>query len=153
MYRIEAMGPIHVPGVHLARERLLRQLGRGLAARPMFRTAEIVHQNAEAGGAQFVAKVGHEVIGWCMLSMEPSGDGQATLELGVAAPWRMQGVESALLDTVMQLAKRASTRILFVSAAWDGDLIDCLERAGFKQERGANGLPEWAWAARGPECN
>ncbi|MBV8659424.1 MAG: GNAT family N-acetyltransferase [Burkholderiales bacterium] len=153
MYRIEAMGPIHVPGVHLARERLLRQLGRGLAARPMFRTAEIVHQNAQTGGLQFVAKVGHEVVGWCMLTQASSSDGQAILELGVAAPWRTQGIESALLDTVMQLAKQASPRILFVSAAWDGDLIDCLERAGFMQARGANGLPEWAWTASGSECN
>jgi len=147
MYRIEAMGPIHVPSMHAARERLLRQLGRGLVARPMYRTAEIVQQNALAGEPQFVAKVGHEVVGWCLMTHDDSTAGHTTLELGVAASHRTRGIEVALLDATLQLAKSASTRILFVSAEKDADLIAHLERTGFMQERDAEGLPVWVWSA------
>lgn len=97
-----------------------------------------------------VAMAGGEVIGWCRLFPEWPCDSPAVLELGigVTAPWRRQGVGSALLRRALAWAVEKGIPQIVLTTRTDNEPARRLfAQHGFYPTRALDHWLEMVWNA------
>ncbi len=80
-----------------------------------------------------VAEVGEQVVGWCRLFPPDCGRLASSVELGigVAAPWRRQGVGRTLIAQALDWACRRGLEVTLTTRSDNGPARRLFEEAGF----------------------
>lgn len=108
-----------------------------LEAPPLEATRKFVRNSIREGYPHYVALEGDDVIGWCdILPIDrPTRAHTGVLGIGVLAPFRGQGVGSALLRQALDQARSSGfTRVELSVRAGNRRVVSLYQRFGFVEE-------------------
>lgn len=77
---------------------------------PLERTREFIVNNIKSGAAHYVACLGEEIIGWCIIATDPLRRRHAHtggLGIGIIELWRGQGLGERLMTAAINHAREA----------------------------------------------
>jgi ribosomal protein S18 acetylase RimI-like enzyme len=129
----------HIAGFHAALDEIARE-GRFLAlleAPTLSQTRRFVLDSLRHGAVHLVALTEGRVVGWCDLRPKAAATQRhsAVLGMGVVAPFRGQGLGTALLDASLRGAQeRGYRRLELVVRADNAHAIALYHRFGFGVE-------------------
>ena len=129
----------HIAGFHEALDEIARE-GRFLAlleAPTLAQTRRFVLDSLRNGAVHLVALAGSEVVGWCDLRPKAAATQRhsAVLGMGITAPFRAQGLGTALLDAALRGAwDRGVRRVELVVRDDNSPAVALYRRFGFTVE-------------------